>query len=444
MAVLLLAPLPLGGNRDWSWNLLALVSASLLLLWVICNFRRPLAAGLWKYWVATAFLAAVLWILVQVTGSVPESWKHPVWSLASGSLGQELVGKISLAPDEGWTALTRLFGYACIFLAALGLGQRRERALTLFGWISVAGFIYAAFGLWTYWGGHHPEWLFGNRNLAHDVRSTFINRNHFATWQGLTLLATVAWLYQSIAQPRLQPYDLPGDRESEVVDFLLKTWAPLTGLLIMVTALVLTHSRGGFLASLMGMIILVILLDRRSPRRRALSRVSVAAALAVASIAFFLTSEVLLDRINRTNITTEQRLAIFQDISHGIEDNPVLGFGYGTFKSSFQLYDRLEEPFIYDRAHSTWLENAFELGIPAAAALYGAIIGLAVVCWKGARNRGRDWAFPATGVAASVLVAIHALVDFSLQLPAVAMMYAAMMGVAVAQSSSSNSPARST
>ena len=40
-------------------------------------------------------------------------------------------------------------------------------------------------------------------------------------------------------------------------------------------------------------------------------------------------------------------------------------------------------------------------------------------------------------VAASVLVGVHAMVDFSLQLPAVALLYALIMGVACAQSWSS-------
>jgi hypothetical protein len=41
-------------------------------------------------------------------------------------------------------------------------------------------------------------------------------------------------------------------------------------------------------------------------------------------------------------------------------------------------------------------------------------------------------------------VAVHALVDFSIQLPAVAMLYAAIMGVAVAQTRSSDRAVLST
>jgi hypothetical protein len=443
--ILLAAPLPLGGNRYWSWNLLAMLSGIILLSWVLVNYNGQLVAvdRLGRFALAV-FLVPIGWVLVQLYTGVPDDWKHPVWSMASETLGQALPGSISLGPGDGWGALVRLLAYGCVFVIALQLGQKRDRARKLFGWLTIAGFLYAAFGLWIYWSGGHPEWLFGNRVLAHDVRSTFINRNHFATWQGLTILAAVAWLYQLITQPSVRPYDLPGDRETEIVNFLLSAWKPLTGLLLMVTSLILTHSRGGFVASLLGMLVLMLLLDRRSSKRGALSRVSVVAAFLVASIAFFLTSEVLLDRINRTDITTEQRLAVFGDIGRGIDDNAILGYGYGTFQDSFQLYDRLEEPFLYDRAHNTWLENAFELGIPAAIALYVTIVCLAVVCLRAAGRRRRDWVYPATGVAASVLVAVHALVDFSIQLPAVAMLYAAIMGVAVAQTRSSDRAVLST
>ena len=91
----------------------------------------------------------------------------------------------------------------------------------------------------------------------------------------------------------------------------------------------------------------------------------------------------------------------------------------------------------YDRAHNTWLENAFELGVPAALALYLALGGLVMTCLRGVTRRHRDWVYPATGVAASVLVGLHALLDFSLQLPAVAILYACIMGIACAQSYSS-------
>ena len=130
-------------------------------------------------------------------------------------------------------------------------------------------------------------------------------------------------------------------------------------------------------------------------------------------------------------------MAVYANVNRAIGDNPALGFGYGTFANSYRLYDPLESGVHYDRAHNTWLENAFELGVPAALLLYLALGGLVWTCLKGVRRRHRDWVYPATGVAASVLVGLHAILDFSLQIPAVAILYACIMGIACAQSYSS-------
>jgi len=438
MLLVVLSPLPLGSNREWSWSLCALVAALLSMGWAAANLgKRGQVSRLLHPAITVMFLLACAWALVQITPWAPESWKHPLWAMTSETLDSSLPGSISLAADDTWSALMRLLSYALVFVLAYQLGRDRARAQSVFGWLAIAGLVYGLFGLFVYWSGYHLEWLFGNKVLPHDVRSTFINRNHFATWQGLTMLCTMAWFYHRMARPVVMPYAVPQDREAKVEEFILRAWKPLTALLLMVTALVLTHSRGGFTATLAGTVVLLLLLDRRPTSSRGMSRVTVIAALAVASIAFFLTSEMLLDRINRTDITSEERLAVYANVNRGIADNPTLGFGYGTFSNSFRLYDRNESPVHYDRAHNTWLENAFELGLPAALVLYLSLAGLALICLHGVNRRHRDWVFPATGAAASVLVGLHATVDFSLQIPAVAILYVCIMGVACAQSYSS-------
>jgi hypothetical protein len=56
------------------------------------------------------------------------------------------------------------------------------------------------------------------------------------------------------------------------------------------------------------------------------------------------------------------------------------------------------------------------------------------MCWRGAHERRRDWVYPATGVAATVLVSVHSFFDFSLQMPGIAITYACILGVACSQS----------
>jgi hypothetical protein len=52
---------------------------------------------------------------------------------------------------------------------------------------------------------------------------------------------------------------------------------------------------------------------------------------------------------------------------------------------------------------------------------------------RGVFARRRDQLFPLAAAAATVLVALHALVDLSLQIPAVAVTYTALLGLGVAQ-----------
>jgi len=440
MLLIVLSPLPLGSNREWSWSLCALLSAVLGVLWASLNINSQSALRKLPYAVIfSLFSIAAAWSLIQLAEWVPEAWKHPVWQMAANALSEPLPGKISLAGEDGWIALLRLLSYALVFFLALQLGRDRNRAQTAFLLITLAGLAYAVFGLHVYWSGEAPVWLFGDSKiLAHDVRSTFVNRNHFVTWQGLALLSAIAWFYQKLTRPVVMPYFVPKTRDDQVADFIQQSWKPLIAILLMVTALVLTHSRGGFLSALVGSLTLFLLLDRRGVNRKVLSRSAVIAALVVASLAFYITSDVVMQRLEDTNISNEERLLIFTDVQRGISANPILGYGYGTFADSFRLFDRIESPYHYDRAHNTWLENVFELGFPAALALYLALIGLVMICLKGVSQRKRDWAYPATGVAASVLVGAHATVDFSLQIPAVAYLYALIMGIACAQSFSTS------
>ena len=384
MLLVVLSALPLGSNREWSWSLSALISGLLALVWVLGNVGwntqlnsriNPLLLGL--------FFVSIGWVVVQMSTGTPAGWQHPLWSMTGEVLSLDLPGRITLSAEDGWVALMRLLAYALVFFLAFQFGRDRVRARLIFGWLTIAGLVYAIFGLVVYWSGYYPDWLFGGKVLAHDVRSTFINRNHFATWQGLTMLCAMAWFYHRMAKPEVKPYSMPQDREARAEEFILRAWKPMIALLLMVTALVLSHSRGGFVATLAGTIVLFLLLDRRVSSKSTRARVVVITALAVAGIAFYLTSEALLDRINRTNITTEERLAVYANVNRAIGDNPVLGFGYGTFADSFRLYDQNESAVHYDRAHNTWLENAFEMGIPAALALYLVLGGLALTCLKG-------------------------------------------------------------
>ena len=85
-------------------------------------------------------------------------------------------------------------------------------------------------------------------------------------------------------------------------------------------------------------------------------------------------------------------------------------------------------------AHNSYLENMFELGLPAAGAFYAALllVGLRLLAGLSVRQRGRTVLAFAFG--AYVTAAFHSGFDFSLQMPALAAVFAWILGVGYAQS----------
>jgi hypothetical protein len=66
--------------------------------------------------------------------------------------------------------------------------------------------------------------------------------------------------------------------------------------------------------------------------------------------------------------------------------------------------------------------------------LIACVVNLVWKCAKGARTRKRGATIPAIAASVSFLVGVHALVDFSLQIQAIALTYMAVLGAGVAQS----------
>ena len=158
-----------------------------------------------------------------------------------------------------------------------------------------------------------------------------------------------------------------------------------------------------------------------------------------------LSGEYLAQRLEHLGLEGEGRTDVYSILVEAIGDAPLLGTGYGTFPDVFPLYRdaSVENTMRWQKAHNTYLENALELGLPAATALCLAIAACARTCWLGLRRRHRNRVYPMVGLAATATVAAHATVDFSLQIPAIGISYAFLLGIACAQSFSSRTGTKS-
>lgn len=434
LALCVLLPLPLGSDRPLAWQAAGLMVAMLLIGTLFLpgdslggtwrNLRIPILL----------FAAAALFATLQSFGLTPSGWHEAIWAKASAALGHKLDGTIAADPLAAQDYLFRLIAYGGWLLVAVVLQANPQRAKAVVATVTLCGALYAFYGLVVYWSGNRtllwfPKWAYGG-----DLTSTFVNRNSFATYLDLTLMAGLAKLGVEISS--LKIYESRRDNLRILIEFLTNRWPVLLALCLIGTALLLTHSRGGFTAACAGVAALFIGMGA-APSIRHFDRVGLLLLPSLLLLcAVVINGEALANRFVEDNADGDERWQVDRLTVQAIAGHELLGSGLGSFDSVFPRYRTQAVESYYDRAHNDYLQTLLELGIPAGLGLMASVGWLAGRCIRGIRVRRRHAVFPCLGLAVTVLVACHATVDFSLQIPAVTMTWLLLLGSGVAQSMS--------
>ena len=125
LLLVILAPLPLGSNREWSWTLCAFIAAVITLGWVLQALVRPqqqVSMSL-KSPLIILFFGVCTWAWLQTVAWVPADWKHPLWGMNPEAV---LPGSISLSFEDSLVAVMRLVCYGLVFFLAGRVPSRGE------------------------------------------------------------------------------------------------------------------------------------------------------------------------------------------------------------------------------------------------------------------------------------------------------------------------------
>ena len=212
----------------------------------------------------------------------------------------------------------------------------------------------------------------------------------------------------------------------------------IAGFVLLLTATLLTLSRAGVAATLIALVLGLLLIKLRASEARSGLGATLVVLIAATTGAAVLqaSGSAVMERLLETDIAQEGRLSVYHDTVAAIADHALMGTGLGTFQDIFPLYrnETIASDSIWDKAHNDYLEVLLGLGLPAGLAIVLGIAILVLRCFRGAFERRRNSHFPMAAALAGVLVGIHAMFDFSLQIQAVAMTFALVLGVGVAQS----------
>ena len=329
----------------------------------------------------------------------------PVRAELAAELGERWA-PLSVAPSASLLLAATIAACVLVFVLAREAAWRlEERAWMAALPLAVIAALEAALGLAQFFS-NWPEGV---------ARGTYVNRNHFAGFLEMGLLAAAGLALGTQASPGRSA--------------TLRRGAAITLGALILAGIIHSLSRMGFIAALVGLGVFAgAVLSRKLRRRRAESRlrtkILVAAGLLVGVVVLFiyLPPDRLIARFAELaateDITADTRMEIWRETLGLIKAYRWTGSGAGSYESAFYRYKTVAPMNTVDYAHNDYLQWLAELGLVG--------FGIWLVVVLGVMRRAR-WHPAALGALAAI--ALHSVVDFNLYIPANAMAVAWMAGI---------------
>jgi O-antigen ligase len=439
--LLMVSPLPLGANRDWAWSPILLAVGAIAALCaafsgsrsgfdVSPQERRPLI------WLIATFGFFLLVALVQMSTLGPATPAAAIYVRAREILGKAHAPVPTLAIDESYYSVLRCLGCALIFLIARSLCRGEREARLLLKGLLTSALIVAAYGLYMQaathncfaWGVQKKQGLYIASMDRCLMSGTFVGPNNFACYLGMAVVAAMALLLSA-------PSPIRRHRHHEDDDDDGPQW--LTGsnmalgaaALTCMGGLLISGSRGGFGSTVAGIVALGFLYARSRENAGASMRRMISVGMVVGLVIIVVAGGSLL-RKAATSSNNYNRVLIWKGALEAVAQSPLLGWGLGSYPDVYALNQPAEIIQPNDKAHSTPIEVLVEMGIPGGLAAMLLVLIPWGFCLRAAlRGQRRHRLLPAAAFAIATVPILHSTIDFSLQIPAIAFMASAFLGL---------------
>ncbi|ENO96534.1 O-antigen polymerase [Thauera phenylacetica B4P] len=421
LVLLVWMPLPLGSNRDWAVGVLVAWVGVIALGWVVLQWRQEPPVPRNPAWHPALGMALLLgcsqaWVAVQWLGGI---------TVDTGATFQYLM--LGLA-------------YNLLFLLVIVLFHTRGRLTVLLATLVVSGALQAFYGAFMTLSG--IEWLLIGAKISYggDATGTFVNRNHLAGYLELTLACGIGLL--------LALRDGRSLNWHTALELLLGPKARLRlALIIMVIALVMTHSRGGNIGFFVGLFVAAGLFVIRNREHRVRN---VAILLSIVLIDVLVISQYfglgrLKDRLIETRLTdvviggevvasaNELRDDVLLQSIPLLKERPLLGHGAGSFEAVYPRFSDHTIPLHFDHAHNDYVQFGVEFGLLGSLPL---ALFVALALWHAFKALWRRDSAYSSGVGFGaamgiISLAVHSGTDFNLQIPANAATFVVVCAIGV-------------
>ncbi|MFK0385450.1 O-antigen ligase family protein [Agrobacterium sp. NPDC090273] len=369
---------------------------------------------------------------------------HPAWKSAGlfTSHPPDLIASITPADDRfALLSVALPFGF---FISALVLFDTDDRARAALRVFAIGGAVISFLALVQFLA--FPSRLLLSEKLYYrdSLTGVFVNRNTAATFFSVMLLVALSHFWRAAAQT-----DLP--RVWAMANSNIKLYAEdrrrllravMWGgsCLVVFLALVLTQSRGGVAAGLTGLVFLSAMMVlkpdylakhsvpgavRASRRRRLVVLIGIVVVVVLMALVF---SGQLLLRASALGFD-DARFCLMPGILTVLSDNLPWGTGLASFAQAYAPYHNpaCGIDTLLVRAHNVYLEGMIAFGwffVPLTVVF---VTTLMLVFVRGMRKRKRYRFAGNLGFALLLVLALHSLVDFSIQIPGFAISFATVV-----------------
>jgi O-antigen ligase len=359
-----------------------------------------------------------------------------VWWSGPALLAAYLICDAFVARPAVYLARVQLLAVAaclCGFCLAALAARHSEARLFIWTILIALGFAEALYGLVQYTTDWQQVLAFKKVEYVAQATGTYINPNNFAGLLEMllplvfarTLCKLERWTARSRGPGRRADLWLRADSGPRFAFFLF-------GTLLLTAALLFSRSRAGIVAAWAGVLLVASIWTIRRRSRSAAAVIVVSLVVLTLAAGAWIGLDPVFMRYRSAGEDLPSRVEVWKDTTALIRAHPYWGTGPGSFVDAYTRVQTSHLAARLNHAHNDYLEFVAEWGVPGAVLLF-ALVGFVLVrALRGLRHTARaaDW-FLLLGCCAGVSsLLLHAGVDFNLHIPANALLFAVLLGLA--------------
>jgi O-antigen ligase len=400
LMILVAGPLSAGAVATRELVMLMTLTVGVLGLWLVRLWVNERPKVLWP---------PVCWAVLAF--AVYAAWRYTTSDI-------EYLGRLEVL---------RVLVYAALFFAIINNLHRQEITQIIGFTLIFLAMVIAACGIWQFMTRadkvpalsalvesfffEHKTWYFARVYLDR-ASGSYINPNHLAGLLEMLLPLAMAYVVAGRARP---------------VTKIFLGYAAL----VMLTGIAVTGSRGSWAATGLSLFLLfAVMATHRSYRLPAIAMLVI---LIGGGIYLVAQNNPFRERLAKTFVGGEVELDMRSDIWTAAtvmwRDHPWLGVGPGHFNARWREYRPQRVQLQPDRAHNDYLNLLVDWGVVGGVIVAGLLVALALgvrKTWGHVRRSERDFksnrsdkfAFVAGATFGLVALAVHAVVEFNLHIPA--------------------------